>query len=84
MQALSVRLLTAHHSVLATKAVVMDRVLTSMFHLDSTAPVLKWTNLASSVDNKSMISPIRRRSAVVFPSRGNPEKRSLRKRNVEV
>ena len=74
MQASSVWFLIAHHSASATKAVVMDRVLTIIPCLDSTAPVLEWTKLASPADNKSMISPIRQRSAVVFPSCGGPEK----------
>ena len=79
MRASSLRLLATHHSALVTTAVLLDTLFTIMLDPDSTAPVLAWTRSASPADIKSAISPTRRRSAVVLPSRGGPENKNLRK-----
>ena len=79
MRASSVRLLAAHHLALVTTAVLLDTLFTIMLDPNSTTPVLAWTRSASPADIKSAISPIRRRSAVVLPSRGGPENKNLTK-----
>ena len=62
----------AAHSVGVTIAVVLERFLMTTLGADSTVPVLGCT--PSPEELISLISPVRRRRAVVFPKRGAPRR----------